>query len=57
MCEPIFKHVRDLITEKQHGFMWNRSTTSNLFLICQIFENTFDKHGEVNVFYTDFTKA
>lgn len=54
---PIYNHVRNMVTENQHGFMKKRSTTTNLFCITQFIANSLDNHSQVDVIYTDLSKA
>lgn len=53
----IFPQVKPLISPQQHGFIERRSTVSNLVEITQVISNTLDNRGQVDVIYTDFSKA
>jgi len=45
------------ISIHQHGFVKNRSTTTNLVCITQYISDAMDKGGQVDVLYTDLAKA
>ena len=45
------------ISVDQHGFCKGRSTTTNLVCMTQYIANCLDKGGQVDVIYTDLTKA
>lgn len=53
----IYANTRRLISDSQHGFMQGRSTTTNLFCITQYISESLDSGGQVDVIYTDFSKA
>lgn len=53
----IYENTRGLISNYQHGFMQGRSTTTNLFCITQYISESVDSGGQVDVIYTDFSKA
>lgn len=53
----IYPLVRRQISTTQHGFMQNRSTVSNLLLFTQYMSEMLDNGEQVDVLYTDFTKA
>lgn len=53
----IYASVKSLISPYQHGFMEKRSTASNLCLISQYISNVLDSQSQVDVIYTDFSKA
>ena len=55
--QAIFYNVRPYISEFQHGFLPGRSTVSNLACFSQFVSETLDKQGQVDVIYTDFSKA
>lgn len=59
MClyTDIFPQIKQLISPQQHGFIEKRSTVSNLVQITQVISNTMDDKGQVDVIYTDFSKA
>lgn len=57
LYRPLLEHVRDRLSEHQHGFLPGRSTTSNLFVITQFISDHLDKSSQVDVVYTDFSKA
>ena len=49
-----FKHV---ISKAQHGFMANKSTTTNLVLFKNYIINAWNRGNQVDAIYTDFSKA
>jgi ribonuclease P/MRP protein subunit RPP40 len=49
--------VRQLITERQHGFISGRSTNTNLACFTQFIADALDKNVQVDCIYTDFSKA
>ena len=57
----LFKHLYKLIAPKinssQHGFMKNRSTTSQLLLHFKLLHDSLDIGKEVFTLYLDFCKA
>lgn len=53
----IYFSVKNLVSINQHGFISHRSTTSNLVCFTQYISNILDNHGQVDVVYTDFSKA
>nr|CAH7756409.1 unnamed protein product [Callosobruchus chinensis] len=53
----IYSSVKHVITPTQYGFMKNRSTVSNLMVLTQYVSQIIDERGQVDVIYTDFTKA
>lgn len=53
----IYPLLRSKITPMQHGFMSNRSTATNLTVFTQFVSETLDNNGQVDVIYTDFSKA
>ena len=55
--EHIFKHVRPVITRKQHGFMPSRSCFSNLLETLDIIYDMLANGEDVDIFYLDFQKA
>lgn len=53
----IYPSVNKSLSIYQHGFMEKRSTVTNLALITQDISETIDAQGQVDVVYTDFSKA
>lgn len=53
----ILHNVRPYFSEFQHGFLPGRSTITNLAVLSQFVAETLDEQGQVDVVYTDFTKA
>lgn len=50
-------HLKHSIIPEQHGFMTGRSTVTNLFCVTQFISETIDRRSQVDVIYTDFSKA
>lgn len=50
-------YVKNRITCNQHGFIKGRSTVTNLMCISQYITDAFDERLQVDVVYTDFSKA
>lgn len=55
--QSILYNVRPYISDHQHGFLPGRSTVSNLATLSQDISEILDKRGQVDVIYTDFSKA
>lgn len=55
--KKIYHHVEKIVLPQQHGFMRGRSTTSNLINFINYTSTVMDKGGQVDVIYTDMTKA
>lgn len=53
----IYKNVKHIISPSQHGFMEGRSTITNLSCFSQYISEHLDKQGQVDVVYTDLSKA
>jgi hypothetical protein len=53
----IYSNVRYHISESQHGFVSLRSTITNLVCITDYITNALDNNTQVDVIYTDFSKA
>lgn len=53
----IFNHVKSQISTCQHGFVAGRSTVTNLYSITQFLSERIDASSQVDVVYTDFSKA
>ena len=50
-------HLKLLICEEQHGFMANRSTTTNLSIYSEIITECLDNKSQLHSIYTDFSRA
>lgn len=55
--EPLYNLVSPIISSKQHGFIKNRSTVSNLLIYKNYLCSAFAKRQQVDSIYTDFRKA
>jgi len=55
--DHLFFYTKRFISPKQHGFYPGRSSVSNLFLITNFISTVMSKGGNVQVVYTDFSKA
>jgi hypothetical protein len=55
----ILRHMTDnsLISERQHGFLPGRSTTTQLLQVFDSWSTILDEGGELDVIYFDFAKA
>nr|CAI5849869.1 unnamed protein product [Callosobruchus analis] len=53
----IYFQTSHLMSDSQHGFMKGRSTITNLAEISQTLSEALDDRGQVDVIYTDFSKA
>lgn len=53
----IFEHVKNYVTPYQHGFFPGKSINSNLLSFTNFCISSLDKGGQVDVIYTDFSKA
>lgn len=53
----IYTNIRSRISPEQHGFIKNRSTVTNLACFTQFVSESFDIRGQVDVIYTDFSRA
>ncbi|XP_063922065.1 uncharacterized protein LOC135136626 [Zophobas morio] len=49
--------VHSYISENQHGFMTGRSTVTNLAVLTQDLSESLDRRGQIDVIYTDFSRA
>ena len=47
----------DIISDKQHGFMSNRSTITNLAIYTNYIYSCFENKSQVDSIYLDFKKA
>jgi hypothetical protein len=50
-------YVDEIIGDRQCGFRGNRSTTDQIFCICQILEKKWEYNGSVHQLFIDFSKA
>lgn len=55
--DHISYYTSRLFTVSQHGFMPGRSTTTNLTCVTQFISESLDQRCQVDVIYTDFSKA
>ncbi|XP_017477309.1 PREDICTED: uncharacterized protein LOC108367226, partial [Rhagoletis zephyria] len=53
----LFDHLGKAIVECQHGFFPGRSTSTNLALVTNNIVHAFETHAQLDVIYTDFSKA
>lgn len=53
----LYLHVCSIISNCQHGFMPGRSTCSNLLLVTNDIVKAFNCQSQLDVIYTDFSKA
>lgn len=57
LTRKLAKHLSFFIPSTQHGFMADRSTSSNLIEITQFITDEIRKGNLVNVIYFDLSKA
>ena len=57
MHSHISNHTQNIISGEQHGFIAGRSTVSNLMCKTQFISEAIDQRSQVDVIYTDFSKA
>ena len=57
LSNVIYAHVVNLISNDQHGFIKGKSTSTNLFEFTQLVSQALDNRLQVDVIYTDLTKA
>lgn len=55
--QHVFFNIKHLLSLNQHGFYEKRSTISNLIHITDFLSTNMDKNTQVDVIYTDFSKA
>ena len=53
----IFYHVKPYLSSSQHGFHPGRSTDTNLCCFTQFVSDSIDRGFQVDVIYTDFSRA
>lgn len=53
----LYCHIAPSLTVNQHGFVEGRSTVTNLFCITQYLSEAVDSNLQVDVIYTDFSRA
>lgn len=53
----VFESISNLIASQQHGFVSGKSTASNLMEFTNFVSQSLEQHGQVDVIYTDLTKA
>lgn len=57
LYDPLYAHVNNCLLPEQHGFISGRSTVTNLVIKTQYISEVLDQRGQVDVIYTDFSKA
>lgn len=57
ICDKISPLINPLLNEEQHGFRKGRSTTTNLMVFTSSLLCNMDKGHQIDVVYTDFSKA
>lgn len=55
--DVLYRSVRHVISDRQHGFMKNRSTTTNLMTFVNVLTRKIEKRQQVDTVYIDFSKA
>ena len=57
LCTQLVDHVQPAISDQQHGFVPGRDCTTNLTTLLQEAYSAVDQGGQLDVIYTDFSKA
>lgn len=57
ITDKIYFHVSKIIPRQPHGFMKNRSTTSNLMEKTQFLHQQMNNKSNIDIIYFDFSKA
>ena len=57
ICPLIQSHLKLYLSVSQHGFVGGRSTCTNLVAFTEFLVNAIDSGGQVDVVYTDFSRA
>lgn len=57
VCRRLYDHVIQFITPMQHGFLRNRSCTTQLLQVFDAIGQNLDKNIQTDVLYLDFAKA
>lgn len=57
VCVRLYDHVRNLITNSQHGFLRRRSCVTQLLSVLHAIGQSLDKNIQTDVVYLDFAKA
>ena len=57
LFDQLFSQIHPYISPLQHGFVPNRSTSTNLTIITEFIATALDHQRQVDVIYTDFHKA
>lgn len=57
LYQQMYNHVISLVSPNQHGFITGRSTVTNLCSLSQYMTEVLDRGGQVDVIYTDFSRA
>lgn len=57
VTEEMSSIFRNIVIPEQHGFMKMRSTTTNLLRHTEMIHQCLDNAGQLDVIYTDFSKA
>ena len=57
LYDHLYAHVNSCLIPEQHGFVSGRSSVTNLVIKTQFISEALDQKGQVDVIYTDFSKA
>ena len=57
MCNRLTKAFENIISERQHGFLSGRSTTTNLMEFAGSVKAAMEGGSQVDALYLDFSKA
>lgn len=57
VCDYLSFNLKSLISSQQHGFVKQRSTSTNLLTFTSIIIDAFESKSQLDVIFTDFSKA
>lgn len=57
MFNRLYAHVKDQISDRQHGFVPGKSVQSNLLEYTNFIVESIAKGGQIDTIFTDFSKA
>lgn len=57
LVDKIKPHIKEIVSENQHGFVTGRSTSTNLINFAQVAIDAMESGAQLDVIYTDFAKA
>ena len=57
VCKQLYAHVINSISLSQHGFLRNRSCTTQMLQVLQMIGENLDNNIQTDIIYFDFAKA